>query len=59
MFKVVLESEAFGRERFKYDTLVEALAAIERLYHKCQENPDNIERVIGLMVNDQSDPEVQ
>ena len=57
MFKVVLDNDGVGRERFKYATLPEALAAIERLYHDCQENPAIVERVIGLIVNDQSDPD--
>lgn len=57
MFKVVLDSEGVGRERFKYGTLAEALAAIERLFHECRENPAIFERVIGLIVNDQSDPD--
>ena len=54
MFKVILESDEHGRERFTFDTLDEALAAIERLYHECQS--DKVERAIGLLVNDQSDP---
>lgn len=35
MFAVILDSDDFGRERFKYDTLAELLSAVERLYHEC------------------------
>lgn len=36
MFNVILDSDDFGREQLTFDTLAEALSAVELLYHEGQ-----------------------
>lgn len=55
-FKVVMESDEFGRDRFgPYDTLKEALEAIGRLHESAIKQNDGVERVIGILVNEEED----
>ena len=63
LFTVMVMSEVYGREFFRYDTLHEALAAIERLHNEAvaqdadrnANDYDSIERVIGLVMNHNPD----
>lgn len=54
MITVWLESEDFGAEHFKYDSLPEALEGIGRLYAACHEayTADHIERQITLCIGE-------
>jgi len=51
MFEIIMQSDDFGRESFKYDTLKEALAGIGRLYKSAKAQNDGVERIIGLRIN--------
>ena len=63
LFTVMVMSEVYGREFFRYDTLPEALAAVERLHNEAVADDadrnandyDSIERVIGLVMNHNPD----
>jgi len=51
-FLVILQSEEFGNEFFKKDTLAEALASIGNIAKEVlANNDDGFERIIGLVVN--------
>jgi len=52
---VVMQSEDYGRETFKYGTFDAALAGIERLYERTR--GDGVERVIGILVNAEDEEE--
>jgi hypothetical protein len=48
---VILTSQELGSEIFRYDSVAEALAAIERLASAAEQLDDGIERLIGIVVN--------
>ncbi len=52
MYTVFLRSEELGYEEFDYDTLAEALAAIERLHDSAlvAALDDGIDREVGIKV---------
>ena len=49
MPQVVMASERYGNEYFKYETLDDALAGIKRLWEKVEAEQDGVGRVIGLV----------
>ena len=51
--KVRLSSAEFGNDAFYYDTMPEALAGIERLVADAKAQDDGIERIIGIVVNEE------
>ena len=56
-FRVVLESDAFGREIYSYSDEEEAFSAIRRLLVKSRSAflGDGVERVIGIIVGERED----
>jgi hypothetical protein len=49
--RVVLESEEHGREYFdQHDSLDEMLDSIRNIVQHCIDDPDQIERIVGIAV---------
>jgi hypothetical protein len=46
-----MTSDEFGNEDFSYDDLDQALDGIRQLVQKAESLDDDIERVIGVLVN--------
>jgi hypothetical protein len=57
--RVLLESDLYGSDEFKYDTLTEALAGVVRLARKASKTvqEDGIERRVILLVTSDSEEE--
>ena len=55
---VVVQSEVFGTDVFHYDTVDEALEGIRKLYVDVLELNDGVERVIGILVNEEIPPDL-
>jgi hypothetical protein len=51
--KVRMSSQEFGNEAFYYNNMPEALAGIERLVADAEKQNDEIERIIGIVVNEE------
>ena len=51
MILIRMTSEPFGSEQFEYDDLDQALDGIRRLVGEAKSLDDNIERVVGVVVN--------
>jgi len=55
MVIVRMVSEEFGVEQFEYDTTASALAGIKRLVAEAEAQGDGVERLIGIVVNPETD----
>ena len=52
---VILSSDVYGEEEFKYDTDEDLLAGVTRLYSECKKGSrkDGMEREIRIRINSQ------
>jgi len=59
MMQVILSSDVHGEEHFEYDTISEALEAIERLYRQATKAyiEDGTPRFVGFKVGEEEQEE--